>query len=191
MVSPTPEPTQAKKLVGDVKGLDQDGLLNKYLSKIPYVDAPHTDDQFWNAVNLYKSKIPEKCNRTQDLLGDAYELGFQGVPFTDEDRHKQNQAGIDALYDLYNPDQSKDPDVKRLAEPGNYSLEKDHTLRDRLLELAYMQGNEPLRNALYSSMTNKIYQTLPSKALMVDNPDVSNVQDSSPLAFLSDGYHAD
>lgn len=181
MISPTPKPTQGKKLIGDVKGLDPNGLLNKYLSKLPYTDAPHTDNQFWTAVDLYKSKVPEKHNRTQDLLGDAYALSFQGVPFTDEARHQQNQAGINALFDLYNPDQSADPDVKRLAEPGPYSLEKDHALRDRLLELAYTQGNEPLRNALYSSMTNKIYQTCPPKAPMFDNPDMSNVRDARPL----------
>lgn len=176
------------KTVGPVPGIDRSSLVNKYLSNIPEFDTPNTDEQYWRAVDLYRNEVPKysriRLNDTQDLLAGLYSLKFPHGEGSEDwgdwkDRinaaHRANKSGLDATWHLIHPKSTKDQGIRILTSPdhpGEYSPEQDFKTRDRIIDFAFKPGNEKLRNAIFSSMTNRIHSVIPSKKLVTPNADV-------------------
>lgn len=186
--------------VGPVQGIDRNSLINKYLSNIPEFDTPHTDEQYWKAVDLYRNEVPKhtfgnQLNDTQDLLSGLYSLKFPNSTGSKDwgdwknrinAAHRANMSGIDAIWHLIHPKNTKDQGIRILTSPdhpGEYSREQDFKTRDRIIDFAFKSGNEKLRNAIFSSMTNRIYSVIPPKKLVAPNADVMN---PGSLRYISD-----
>lgn len=188
------------RTVGPIKGIDRNSLINKYLSNIPEFDTPHTDDQYWKAAGLYRKEVPKHTSirqlyDTQDLLSGLYSLKFpNSIGSKDwgdwENRinaaHRANQSGFNAIWELIHPKNTKDQGIRDLTSPdhpGEYSIEQDFKTRDRIIDFAFKPGNEKLRNAIFSSMTNRIYSVIPPEKLVAPNADVMNPRG---LRYISD-----